>query len=75
MYYEIMQVFVGDQLTCKNIRGAKLWRAPEINPENRLQWANETPGMYKMCVYVHLYYIMIGDKHEHMYAPLLLAKL
>lgn len=35
---------VGDQLTCKNIRGCKLWRQPEIDPKERLGWANEIPG-------------------------------
>ena len=40
------QVVVGDQLTCKNIRGAKLWRCPELNVIDQLKWANEVPGIY-----------------------------
>ena len=38
-------VVVGDQLTCKNIRGYKLWRASEVHTIDRLTWAHETPGM------------------------------
>ena len=38
------KVVIGDQLTCKNIRGAKKWREPELVAINRLQWANEVPG-------------------------------
>lgn len=40
----INKVVIGDQLTCKNMRGVKLWRLPEINPVHRLQWVNEVPG-------------------------------
>jgi hypothetical protein len=43
---------IGDQLTCKNIRGCKLWRQPEIDPIERLTWANEIPGVHfleKVC--------------------------
>lgn len=35
---------MGDQLTCKNIRGCKLWRATEPHSKDRLTWARETPG-------------------------------
>lgn len=41
-----MQIVVGDQLTCKNIRGCKLWRQPEVDPKERLGWAKEMPGGY-----------------------------
>lgn len=40
------QIITGDQLTCKNIRGAKRWVQSEINPVFRLKWANESPGMH-----------------------------
>ena len=43
LYYGI-QVFVGDQLTRKNIRGAKKWAAGEVDTVNQLQWACEVPG-------------------------------
>ena len=39
-----MQLVTGDQLTCKNIRGSKLWKASEVNVTDRLTWAYETPG-------------------------------
>ena len=35
---------VGDQLTCKNIRSAKKFAQPEINPLYQLKWAHENPG-------------------------------
>ena len=35
---------MGDQLTCKNIRSAKVWRIPEINPVHQMKWAHEVPG-------------------------------
>ena len=38
------QVVCGDQLTCKNIRGCKLWRAAEVQAIAGLTWAHETPG-------------------------------
>lgn len=41
----ILQGVVGDQLTCKNIRGAKRWRASDITDLDQLKWANEVPGM------------------------------
>ena len=45
---------MGDQLTCKNIRGAKLWRCPELNVIDQLKWANELPGM-SMYIYMTMY--------------------
>ena len=35
---------MGDQLTCKNIRSAKLWRIHEINPVHQMKWEHEVPG-------------------------------
>ena len=40
------QIITGDQLTCKNIRGAKRWVQSEIDPLFRLKWANESPGKH-----------------------------
>ena len=37
---------IGDQLTCKVIRGGKLLRQCEIDKRDRLSWANEVPGVY-----------------------------
>ena len=62
---------IGDQLTCKNIRGCKLWRQPEIDPTERLTWTNEIPGVHflenvctHMCNYHwYMYYTHIGDFH------------
>ena len=42
-----IQVFVGDQATCKNIRGGKRWSESEIDPMMRLQWANEVNILQK----------------------------
>lgn len=39
-----LQVVVGDQLTCKNIRAVKAWTQTEVEPKQRLQWAHEVPG-------------------------------
>jgi len=39
-----MQVVIGDQMTCKNIRTGKMWMTPEIQAANQLKWANEVPG-------------------------------
>ena len=30
----------------QNIRGCKLWRQPEIDPKQKLTWANEIPGVH-----------------------------
>ncbi|XP_065836866.1 uncharacterized protein [Oscarella lobularis] len=38
------EAVVGDQLTCKNIRGAKRLRTPEPCTLNTLHWAKESPG-------------------------------
>lgn len=35
---------MGDQLTCKNLRGAKKWAAGETSHVNELQWVCEVPG-------------------------------
>ena len=32
-------------MTCKNIRGAKLWRQSEISSINKFSWVKEVPGM------------------------------
>ena len=45
MHIHVQQIIVGDQLTCKVIRGSKLWRVPEPDPKDKLTWANEIPGM------------------------------
>ena len=50
-----IQVIVGDQLTCKVIRGSKVWRTPEPDPKDKFTWANETPG--KVCDHVYIYII------------------
>ena len=42
----VQQIVIGDQLTCKCIRGCKLWREPEVDPKERLTWVNEIPGGY-----------------------------
>ena len=46
-YTQKKQIVVGDQLTCKVIRGCKLWRwrQGEIEHKDRLSWANEVPGV------------------------------
>ncbi len=41
-----MQIVIGDQLTCKVIRGCKLWRQYEVDKKDRLAWANEMPGVF-----------------------------
>ena len=65
-------MIVGDQLTCKVIRGCKLWRMSEPEVKDRLVWANETPGgyivqnngMHVAYMYMHVCtYILIGDFH------------
>lgn len=40
----IMQIVIGDQLTCKIIRGARRWRESDITRKDRLEWALEVPG-------------------------------
>ena len=40
-----MQVVIGDQLTCKNLRSSKIWRQPESIEKDKLTWACESPGM------------------------------
>ena len=56
---------VGDQLTCKVIRGCKLWRATEKHPKDRLSWARETPGgCNKKCMSNnHTLHQPTGDFH------------
>ena len=41
---------VGDQLTCKVIRGCKEWRLSEPDIKERLIWVNETPGESRMPI-------------------------
>ena len=43
----LRKAVVGDQLTCKNIRGARRIRQPERRVLERLQWAKESPGIVK----------------------------
>lgn len=44
------QIFVCDQLTCKNIRGAKRWAAGEMDKVNQLEWVCEVPGKCSHCL-------------------------
>lgn len=46
-----MQILIGDQLTCKIIRGAKKWRESEVIDIQRLQWAHEVPGIQAYCAF------------------------
>lgn len=43
-------------MTCKNIRGCKLWRVTESDPKNRLSWCLETPGGHESesLTYIHM---------------------
>ena len=43
---------MGDQLTCKNIRGAKRWAAGETDKVNQPQWVCEVPGKESKCMVV-----------------------
>ncbi len=43
-------------MTCKNIRGCKLWRQSELRVKDRLAWACEVPGKH-----VHVYTVVILD--------------
>ena len=56
----ISQVIVGDQLTCKTIRGSKRWRLAEIDPKERLTWAHEVPGKFSIhyLISIHVYDIL-----------------
>ncbi|XP_078677638.1 uncharacterized protein LOC144914079 [Branchiostoma floridae x Branchiostoma belcheri] len=38
------QLVIGDQATCKNIRGAKRLRQDDAGPLEKLGWAKESPG-------------------------------
>lgn len=55
---------IGDQLTCKNMRGAKRWRVSEPTRRESLAWVREGPGKefikkviinqyYKVVLYLH----------------------
>lgn len=44
--YTHIQVVIGDQLTCKNVRAMKEWIQTEIQAKDRLQWAHEVPGKF-----------------------------
>ena len=46
------QIIIGDQLTCKVIRGAKRWQESDITSVDRLQWALEVPGILCSCMKV-----------------------
>ena len=39
-----LQVVVGDQMTCKNIRSARALMQPEVDPIKQLNWVHEVPG-------------------------------
>ena len=39
-----VQIVVGDQMTCKNIRSARALMQPEIDPMKQLKWVHEVPG-------------------------------
>ena len=54
---------MGDQLTCKNIRGAKNIRRPEPTALLQLQWAQESPGIFCFSSHVMNSYLSIGDFH------------
>ena len=59
---------VGDQLTCKNIRGVKFWRKPEIRPENTLSWVKEIPGTkLNLQVQVGLFLLDVCKKVDGMF--------
>ncbi len=50
------QAIVGDQWTCKVIRGCKVWQQTELDPKDRLRWAHEVQVccayfMWKLQVY------------------------
>lgn len=45
--YVYTQIVIGDQLTCKVIRGCKVWRQIELDAKDRLNWAHEIPGNSK----------------------------
>ena len=55
-----LQIVVGDQLTCKVIRGCKHWVQVEPEAKNKLLWVNETPGNSKLihswCVHLQCIY-------------------
>lgn len=44
-----LQLVLGDQLTCKCIRGAKVWRQAEREPKDTLSWAKEIPGKVRIA--------------------------
>lgn len=41
----VAQILVGDQMTCKNIRGSKRWRVSEVEEVQQFKWACEVPGI------------------------------
>ena len=43
-FVDFTQISIGDQLTCKVIRGAKRWRESDISSKDHLEWALEVPG-------------------------------
>lgn len=48
--YVYTQIVIGDQLTCKVIRGCKVWRQIELDAKDRLNWAYEIPGNNKFSL-------------------------
>lgn len=70
-YIVCMQAIVGDQLTCKTIRGAKRWRLPEVEPKDQLTWAHEIPGECILftethgCMNTHLCTCTCTDTYSH----------
>ena len=54
-----LQVVVGDQMTCKNIRSARARMQPEINPLKQLNWVHEVPDkqlhVYTCTMYMYIY--------------------
>ena len=61
-----LQVVVGDQMTCKNIRSARALMQPEINPLKQLNWVHEVPGKQ-----LHVYsFIYMYNVHVHVHGKL-----
>ena len=54
IYY--LQVFVGDQATCKTIRCAKHWARNEVDP---VKWDNEIPVVVNLHTWNYIIYIFI----------------
>ena len=50
-----LKVVIGDQMTCKNIRGGKLWRQSEIHSINKLSWVKEIPGTINIIMDIYCF--------------------